>query len=456
MKFKLNKENLLYIFILINPIFDLLSTLFRQLDFTYTPSTFLRPILPAALIIYIFVTDKNIRLKLAGITAIYMSYIIGHLYLYSGITTGFSNGSLAHELQYVINYTYLVFTLGLFIYAFYKKKHVLEDILLKTTTFIIGTVYLAIITNTSLSSYIEGGILYKGWYNTSGAISTLLLLSMFVLLPYLLKHKINPMYKYGFVFFVLFYLCFLVGSRVGLYGSILLIVIFGISYLIFNNLKNIKKHLPIIMASTLLVILTFVVFGSSTLERRRELNNLKDDEIHIAIDFNKIKIKIDNNTLEDGYMSNDQITALKKMASYAERHSIANVDLRQQQLVYNYYLWIEQNDLSLKLFGNGYLANYIQLTLEMETFALLFNFGVFGFALFFMPFLTIAIYSIYVGIKNIKKLDIEYIMYLSGVLISYMISLYAGHVYFNTSVMPIIIILHLLLLNKVHNMKKEV
>ena len=56
--------------------------------------------------------------------------------------------------------------------------------------------------------------------------------------------------------------------------------------------------------------------------------------------------------------------------------------------------------------------------------------------------------------KNIKRVDIESIMYTFGVSISYAISMLAGHVYFNTSVMPMIIVIHLLLLNKCMSIKE--
>jgi hypothetical protein len=48
---KMSKENWLYIFILINPIFDLLSSLFTNLGTSFTPSTIMRPIIPLILLI---------------------------------------------------------------------------------------------------------------------------------------------------------------------------------------------------------------------------------------------------------------------------------------------------------------------------------------------------------------------------------------------------------------------
>lgn len=453
---KIDKEKWLYIFILLNPIFDLLSSLFNYLGFSYTPSTFLRPIMPFIILICIFATDKRTRKPLIISGLVYIVYALIHLYLYSGIRTGISCGTVMHELQYLSNYTYLIFTLFSFIYVFYNGKNNLESMVLYTSIFYISSIYVAIITNTSLPSYVEGTG-YKGWFNTSGAVGSVLVVSLFILIPYLIKKNVKFIYKFLFLFLTIFYLCFLIGSRVGLLGSVLVIGFFVISnivyYLLHNKKFNIVKYLPIIISSAIVLIVTFILFGSYTLDRRKHLDDITDKNIHIAYDLMDIKKKVDNNQVDKNYMSKAQIRALDSLYNYANKVQMPNVDLRKQQLVYNYYLYQYQNDITLKMFGNGYLANYSSLTLEMEGIALFFNFGILGFILFCVPFLTIFFYGIYIAIKHIKKIDVEYMMYLSGILVSYIISTLAGHVYFNTSVMPAIIIIHVLLIIKIREIK---
>ncbi|MFA5407339.1 MAG: O-antigen ligase family protein [Bacilli bacterium] len=452
---KINQEKGLYLFILLNPILDLLSSLFKSLGFAYTPSTFLRPLLVLVIVIWIFICDKGTRKKILIAAGIYLLYAVIHLYLYNNIITGISYGGVPYELQYLCNYTYLVFTLLSFVYVFYKQKNKLKDILFYNILFYISTIYLAIITNTSLSSYVEGTG-YKGWFNTSGAVGSILVISLFILIPYLVKREIKAIYKYSFVFAIIFYLCFLIGSRVGLLGSVLVVgfYIFLIiaNYLFHNKKINIKKYLPLILSSLAVILITFTLFGSYTLDRRNELDEIVDDEVHIAYDLMDIKEQIDTGTIEKGYMSDEQIRALNSLYDYANKINLPNVDLRTQQLIYHYYLYQYQDSIALKLFGNGYLANFGALTLEMEGIALIFNLGMIGFILFMVPFLSIFIYGVYMGIKHIKQIDVEYMMYISGIFVSYLISLLAGHVYFNTSVMPVIIIIHVLLLNKIKSL----
>lgn len=452
MKKLINKENILYLFILISPFLDLISSLFNYWGYSLTPSTIIRPLIPLIFILYIIVIDKKVRSKLLFLMAVYISYIVIHISLYKNIITGVSYGSIIHELQYLANYTYLIFTFILYGYVFYKKQNILPKIVLLFTTTYIGLIYLAIITFTSFTSYLDG-VGYKGWFNNSGALGSLLLLSLCIIIPNIYINKLKYI-KIITILLTLFYLSFLIGSRVGLYGSILVMVVYATGNYIFKKINNKVINYKLFYTTIIVFVLLLITFGSYTISRRNNLKNIEDDKIHIAYDLYNLKIAIDNNLVADDYMDSDQIYALNKLYDYANEHNFSNIDLRKQQLVYHVYLYEKQDDISLKLFGNGYLSSQGSLILEMEVLALLFNFGLIGFILYFMPFLATFLYCIYVMFKNIKRVDIESIMYTFGVLISYAISMLAGHVYFNTSVMPMIIVIHLLLLNKCMSIKE--
>jgi len=456
---KLNKEKLLFIFILLNPLFDLISSLFNHLNFANTPSTFIRPLIPLVLIIYIFITDKSIRKKLIIISSIYIIYILVHTLIYKNIITGISYGSVFHEIEYLLNYTYLIFNLLLYGYLFYgNKKDTLKNAVFYNTIFYVSTIYIAILSNSSITSYVEG-IGYKGWFNASGAVGAILIISLFIILPYLLKKEIKFIYKALLIVSIIFYLFFLIGSRAGLYGSIILILSFVIASLFdyfINKKRDNKEILSLMLVLAVALTIGYLLFGSNTTERRQELDDMKDDKSHIAYDLEDIKENVDNNLVDTKYMNKEQIKALNSLYDYANDTNLSNIDLRKQQLIYNVYLYKYQHNVLYKLFGNGYLVNFSSLTLEMEEIALFINFGIIGFILYFVPFLSIFIYGAYIGIKYIKRLDSEYIMYMAGIFTSYFIALFSGHIYFNTSVMPVVIIIHILLLNKIKVIKEEI
>lgn len=132
-----------------------------------------------------------------------------------------------------------------------------------------------------------------------------------------------------------------------------------------------------------------------------------------------------------------------------------NNDMRKQQLVYNFYLVQEQKSVPLILFGNGFKAQFRELVMEMEVPAFLFNFGIVGFFLYFIPFLSITIYSIYIALRNIKKIDSQYIMYLGGSALAILLSFLSGYTFFNSSSMIIVIVINVLLINKILEVKEQ-
>lgn len=454
MKRLCTKENLLYLFILISPILDLCSSLCR-ID-NHSISLILRPIIPCALLMYIFITDKSTRKKLTIGGLVYLVYMVIHLLLYKNLITDYSYGGISYEASYVANYTYLIFTLYLFIYVFKKidTSNLKKYFLIYTIMYIVS-IYLAIITKTSFSTYVEG-YGYRGWFNTGGAVGSILIGALFVLLPYLFEKKDKIILKVIILASIIFYLTFLLGTRTGLFGTLVALgSYFGIqliNFLFFSNKNNIKT----IIISFLIIIALIVsvtIFGSSTLSRRHHLKDIdgqvpdgsSTETIYMAYDLVILKRQMDNNEMPKTYMTDAEKTAIIKLDKYSKDKKLSSTDLRKQQLIYHHYLYNAQHDFLLKIFGNGYLTNMGMLTLEMETIALFYNFGIIGFVLFMGPFLAIFIYSSIEGLKYLKKTDVAYWTIMVGCFMTYVISTLAGHTYFNTSVMIVIIVLHTLL-----------
>ncbi len=460
-----NREKLvklLYLFIILSPIIDMLSGKFYIDGFSIT--MLLRPIIPIYLLIFIFIKDKYERKKMLIITLIYIIYGFIHLFLYSKNIMPFAYGNTAYEASYIINYTYLMFTFYLFIYTFKntKKNHLYLYLYIYNLIYI-GSIYISILTNTSNSTYSEG-IGYIGWFNTGGAIGSILALSLMLLFPKIFENKENVLIKFIYIISVYIYLIFLLGTRVGLYVSILTIIIFILSNIFISLVKQIKiSKKTIVITSVILIVLsgTIYMFGSMSKNRREFLNEITGknpvdetaETIYMAYDLILLKKNIDNNEISENYMTKEQINALNKLDKYTRENKYKNTNLRGQQFLYHYYLYENQKDINLKLFGNGYLSNMGILTLEMETIALLFNFGIVGFILFFLPFLSIFIYGVFIVIKNVKKINIEFLMILGASFLSMSISFYSGHTYFNTSVMLIVIIVHTFLIIEIEKIR---
>lgn len=464
-KEKLNIENLLTVFIILCPLLDIASFIFRNIFNTkISPSTIIRPILPIIAFIYYFIkADKKYKLKLFGISAIYGIYAIIHLILFTTVKSECSYSNISHELQYLVNYTFMIIILYVFIKTF--KEKLSTEKLEKATVISVGiyllSIILSIITNTMSSTYIEGmGI--KGWFESGNSISATLILSMYILL--MNKNKKYKKIIIAELILMGIFLTMLIGTRVGLYGFILTIGIFVLVKSNIFNINKINKKIVIAGGALLaLIILIICLVGSNTFTRRQHLKDIEanivdssnNEEAHLTGSLIEIKDKIDNKQIDEKYMNEVQQKSVLELYDIANKLQISNNDQRMQQLLYNAILVKNQANPLLILFGNGYMNQFRELVLEMDIPAFLFNFGIIGLFLYFVPFLSIFIYALYWAIKRYKIIDEQYIMYLLGLGLSFALSVFSGYVFFNMSTDSIIIVICVLLLNKVEEVKKE-
>lgn len=470
LKEKINLENLLIIFIVLCPILDIISFLFRnKYNTNISISTVLRPIIPIIVFLCIFFKEKSknkIRLILIGL--IYLLYGITHLFIYNQIKTGCTYGTIIHEAQYIVNYSFMILNLYIYNYVFKKENSCkLNKAILISSLIYIISIYISIITKTSSSTYIEK-IGYKGWFESGNSLGAILLISSFILMSNILKIKNQKIKTITFITLILIgiYLMTLIGTRVGLLGFIVLILSFIISEFFCKFIKKTKidkKNTLILISILALLIVITIVASSATVSRRKHLSNMENTIIdastgeisHLTGDLTVIRNKIINNELEDNYMSKEQKQSVLDLYNIASKKDISNTDTRKQQLIYHTQLVKNQKNILLILFGNGYLANTNELVWEMEFPAILLNFGIVGFSLYMMPFISIVCYAIIVSIKNIKKIDSEIIMLIFATLLAFVLSTLSGYTFFNSSSMIIIIVANVLLKIKTNEIRGE-
>ncbi|MBQ9658603.1 MAG: O-antigen ligase family protein [Clostridia bacterium] len=458
-KFKV--EKLLYILIILCPILDMTSFIFRNtFNTNISPSTFVRPIIPIIVIIYIFIKDKN-RWKIFGVGVIYGIYALVHIYLFSKIHNGSSYGGVVHEAQYIINYTFMILNLFLYMYMFKNNNIELKKGIIISSTIYITSIWFAIATGTSSTTYIEG-IGYKGWFESGNSLSAILILSLFILLPLLKKKKaiIVTLPLIGI------YLTTQIGTRVGLYGFILVVALYVFIEFMYNLIHKKKINKKFIVAFLFLITIlaiSILVLGSNTLARRRHIkqesmksyDETNEEIAHLTGDVIRIKEAIEQDNLPNGYLSEPEKKAFIELYNIANEKQFSSNNQRLHQLVYNIFLVKEQKSLPLILFGNGYENNFRELVLEMELVSFILNFGILGFLLYIGPFIAIMFYSLKNIIKYFRRLDVETIMLFLGSGFAYVLSLCSGYVFFNSSSMMIVIILHTCLVSNIIRMKEK-
>lgn len=461
-KNKILTDKLLCMFIVFCPILDMLSFIFRNIFETkISPSTFLRPIISIIVIICILIKDKK-RLKIIGVGVIYAIYALIHLYIFEKIRTGCSYGNILHEAQYIINYTFMILNLFIFTYVFKDSniKNVKKSLFIAIAIYT-ASIYISILTGTSSATYPVEQMGYKGWFESGNSLSAILVMSMFAILPMIKKLETvkSKIIYFSIVVLTGIFLMTQIGTRVGLYGFILVVGLYMFLEILFGIIKNKKINSKVIFVGVGILIgitLIVVLLGSNTFTRRNHIQSESEssydenseDVAHLTGDVLSIREAIINDTLEEGFLSEAEKQSFIELYDIANKYKLESNDQRTHQIIYNVLLVKNQHNPILILFGNGYLNNFRELVLEMELMSFLLNFGVFGFLLYIVPFLAVYIYNFIYMIKNIKKLDVEYVMLFLGSGFAYVLSLLSGYVFFNSSSMIIVIVLHTCLLNK--------
>ena len=461
---KIRIEHIVYFYIIICPLLDIGSFLFRNAyETNISISTFIRPIIPVLLAIYIFIkVNKKHKLILAGITVLYISYAGIHLCVTKGFLTGASYGGILNEFQYVMNYTFLVFNLVVFYYIFIKEnrektkiQNLRIAILIMCAIYIVS-IYIAILTGTSSYTYTGEKIGYKGWIESGNSLSAILCVSTFLILP-LVKNKKYRIPSIIVLLLTGIYLVALIGTRVGLFGFFIAVGVFIAIEVVFSKNKIVIVGF-IILA---IAIITVGLVGSNTLIRRNQMNESQYTIIdestgmvgHMTGDMLRIKNSILDGTIEEGFMSEAQKQAVLKLNDYANEHNIAGNDTRTLQLVYNFYLILEQKSIIGIIFGNGYETNFREMVMENELVSLLFNFGIVGFILYAGPVLAILIYSIIDIIKKIKnkqKMNSEYLMSVAALGLIFALSYLSGYIFFNSSLIAVISVVAIMICFNLH------
>lgn len=468
---KFTIQDLLCIFVILNPIFDIISFLFRNhFDTNISISTFIRPILPIVAGIYFFIKEnKRGKVRLVLIAVLYILYAIAHLMISKSLLTGCSYGGVINEAQYICNFTFIIIDLIVYLYAFRVSKNDSEKVKIQKAEGIgklkrsitlmlavyVASIFIAILTKSSSYTYIETSTGYKGWIESGNSLSAILTMSLFVALGEVKEKNIKwRIFSIITVILTGIYLTTIIGTRVGLFGFFIATALFIFLEVIFSKNKKIIIGGIVIF---IIGILTVTLVGSKTIQRRKQMNESKYTIIdestgevgNMTGDMLKIKNKILNNTLEEGYMSDAQKQSVLDLYEYAKDHNLAGNNTRKQQLMYNFYLVKNQKNFLAIMFGNGYKTNFREMVMENELAAFALNFGVLGFILYIGPFVFILGYAFIKALRNLKSLSQEYIMYGSAIGLSLVLSYLSGYVFFASSSMLLIVAISILILNKV-------
>ncbi|MDY7044969.1 O-antigen ligase family protein [Virgibacillus sp. M23] len=395
-------NTLLFIFIILQPVIDLLTSLTST--FPISVGAFIRTLLMTSLFISMFIIFYRQHKQL------FMLLIASYL----GLVTSFLLNAMLKdnfiwfaELNFYLKASYFIIILFTIIYI-NQYNWLSKNTLYRATTivsYIVGITYwIAIITNTSMDSYRYDSSGHSGWFFSANELSVITLILFTIMIINLLQHKrlLN-----WIAYILILSMLPMIGTKTAYLGGLILIAIHIIYSLWRAKLQIWKdKHTTILFLILLLFVclIPYSPMGSNTITgNEQQLNNPEME------------------TDEGKEYSSKYAIILKKVLSSRD---VFFADVKTNYL---------HADILRKLFGLGYAGDYQKepKLVEMDFFDLFFSFGIIGSMLVALPMIGLMKQLL----PSFTRLHIENIFLLAILGLSLGIAFLAGHVLFAPSVM---------------------
>ena len=394
---KKNFNTLLIIFILLQPILDLITGFgIHVWNMNVTLGIIIRMIfLLVILYSVMFVYKKNQNWLYYGILIVYgLLYVLGIILFKDGV-------GLFSEIQGLCR----VFYFPVLLIALYSIKDEIK--ISKMTLMVVLVTYLVcILVPNCLNLGFE-----LGFFNSANEISGIIsLLTPIMILIFVSSKKIIPAVIISCIYL---YVILTIGTKTPLL-SLGITIFFTYLWFIYNAVK-VKKYKRIGISLIALVLFTtalILILPKTTFYKNIEthLNYLKLDNVTEVFEDEK---------LVDHFIFSSRLKFMKE---------------RQQDYM--------DGNIYQKLFGIGYLNNQKEAkAVEMDYFDIYYNHGIIGFILFF----GIYGYLFYLIMKEKKKLDFEQYMLYISVLLSIFLSFFTGHIITAPAVSILVTIILLML-----------
>ena len=431
---------LLFIFVLLQPLLDILSTL-ANMNYIINISTYLKPLFVFGITFYLLFKNPN-RKKWIIYIITFVIYMFIHLLLIYNLVALFISFNT------------------LYCYSYDKSKLLsnMKKCLLYTFIIYTGLFILSIITKTSFLTYSYSDpskLGYRGWYFSGQIFGHALSVVFPISLYTILKPEKNIFQKIIFILFFVITAC-LLGTKVPYYIVLAVLILYIIIYAlikVFN--KDFKRYRDNILIVLFFAIAMFSAYNYTPVHYNTEIN--KSNYNNASTDYNlnemsglanfsefdKIREEYPNSDLRETFRflewNQKASNILKDKMENKEIHPSEN---RKKQFLYNKEMFMNAT-FKYKLFGTGFLNQVTSIfAIEGDFFMALFNFGLIGFILFlFIPIYYFIKTTIFI-LKNIKKCDLEIYMLYMGLGIFFAISLVVGctYIYTNFSIFLALII----------------
>ena len=413
------KINIFYVFLLIQPILDLVTSLMvRFTNLSLTIGMVVRGLFLFIMVIYLLFVNKSIHRKKSIIyLGILCIFSILYLITKDGI---FTLGFLKTEVIYLFKYMYFPITALCLINAFdelqIKKEKIFKVCIIEAIIYSI-LIILPEITHTAFSSYIDNNEGTVGWFYAANEIGAIMV-ALFPFLYYLLFER-ESVVKIALTFTIVILAMTLLGTKTSFLGMLITEILYTL-YFLFNYKKNRAYGLK---WSIIIIIISFGLIPN--IHAVKNLQNAIAESSHI-----KEEVKEDNEKENKKYTSSSpSVQRIIKVALSG-----------RDKFFYNTLEIYDNANIDDKLLGIGFVNRNeinnkkIEKLIEIDSLDVFFHYGIIGFIILFIPL----IYIVYRTLKSIfkNKFGLSFFkftnIYVIGIIT--MISMIAGHVYSSPAV----------------------
>ncbi|SCB71383.1 O-antigen ligase family protein [Bacillus mycoides] len=434
---KSNKfENFLLIFILLQPILDLLTAFcIMVLKIDTTIGVIARLFVMFLGGIYILIQTK----KKGSIKYIAYIILVGIVFTIGLINNKFTKDPMAltEEIKFIAKalYPFVMLTCYVFVFKSLKeKRHSKMRDYVTYASLIIGIVMVvSIATGTDYNNYEWLKLGSRGWFYAGNELgSTLAIMCPIVILYSIEKTKSIGKFYYWIPSILIIFSLFAVGTKVGI-GAIYatMAVAFVMCFIqAFRQSEKGKKKVYLLngcIAITVLVgVMAYTPFSPF----------LKNMGIHVQIIEEKQSAKKEEKKKESEKVKEHKPPVTEKEK---EKEKVAEKKEETQAIIFSgrqlfeqmYKDFYKEAPMSQKLLGMGYAGNYKEepKLIERDFHDWFYSFGIIGFVLLIIPFVYFGIKFIVCVFTKFKQIfTVKYAMVTMAILLGLGISFMAGHI----------------------------
>ena len=410
-----NISKILYIFIIIQPILDVITAIsIKKLGYDLTIGAIIRLSFLIFCIFYLVFLNKDFKKINWLLLGVFFTYLIIFSCL---VLINKDINVLVFEIKNFLNAFYLPIILLSF-FEMFKQYNIEFDFKIILITYCMYLLFIIVpaLTNTSFLSYSHSKMGTVGWFMSANAVGNILSILLPLILYYLIKVKKNIFLTLAILIPSL-WIFVNMGTKAPII-SLIIIFLFNLIYFYIHNfkLKNYKLLTSCSIVLVLGIIISIIMIPKTSFYKNLEIHRkyLKIEHYtDIVTDYNNI----------NNFIFSERLTFLHNSFDSYKNSSVLE-----------------------KIFGIGYIENYNTIrqstkTVEIDYCDIFIRHGVFGFIIYFSLFIFFAYKA---SKKLFNKRSLLNLEYLTSFILMLLLGIFSGHIFITPAVSIYISLLFIL------------